>query len=205
MWYVSGNGTTSANPSGPTAPQNALSSSTHHISGGAIAGIVVGIIVLLCLCVIATLVVIRRRRRRDKLLEMETAAQPYEPVPEEHSQMQEAQFGRPLTQRLSMGKHQPVQLPSPSGRITPATSIDPPTTLPWHSASRSASSIGTPIPARTSSDGNYGHSADGRAIVVDISAFQSLVERMDRVLTSHPSGTERRMDGVDEEPPRYEG
>lgn len=205
MWYVSGNGTTSANPSGTAGPQNSLSGNTHRISGGAIAGIVVGIIVLLCLCVIATLAMIRRRRRRDKLLEMETAAQPYESMPEDQAQLQEVQSGIPLTQRLSMGKHQPGQLPSPSGRITPATSIDPPTTLPWHSASRSASSITTPVPASTSSDGNYGHSADGRAIVVDISAFQSLVERMDRVLTSHPSGTERRTEGVDEEPPRYEG
>ncbi len=183
MRYVSGNGTTSTNPSGTTGPQNALSRSTHHISGGAIAGIVVGIIVFLCICVIATLAMIHKRRRRDKLLEMETAAQPYEPVPEEHSQVQEIYSGRPFAQRLGMGKHQRGQLPSPPGRITPVTSIDPSTTLPWHSASRSASSIATPVPARTSSDGNYGPSTDGRAIVVDISAFQSLVERMDRVLT----------------------
>ena len=213
-----GGATSGLSPASPTNSGSIHQTDTRHaISGGVIGGIAAAGVLLLILLVILLLFLRRRSRRRlenERLLALETSAQPYRSNDWTVQSLEHGGSGvaaiegvrQPIATKYSGSRYSEAR--SDRGRNTrsfaPARSHHP-------SSSLSASNITTSDSSRNLRAGNQGSSNSNTSevsssVVLDLSSHPRLFARLTRAANAMVVPMERHDDDVDDEDlPRYEG
>lgn len=174
-----------------TSPNDVLDGKQRRISPGVIGGIVAGVVALLLILAIIPVMVMRRRRRRDRHSDP-MADEGIIPQPYPHLKLLESGGSIPTSSSSSYHRSKQAEALSQDNATTSAES--------FFVTTAQSSEIGADGIRPNPDVGEGGSRREGQ-VVVNLASFERLVERLDTVMASGISPSQRAQE---EHPPRYE-